>query len=59
MPIYEYECKNCGRFEKWQSIKSEPLKICPKCSRKVKKLLSTVSFIFSGSGFYTTDYKHK
>jgi putative FmdB family regulatory protein len=31
MPIYDYECENCGRFEKMQRISEEPLKECPNC----------------------------
>lgn len=59
MPTYEYECKSCGhRFEKSQSITAEPLKICPKCKKKVKRLISSgAGFIFKGPGFYATDYR--
>lgn len=59
MPTYEYECQACGyRFEQLQSIKAEPIKICPKCQGNVKRLLSAgAGFIFKGSGFYQTDYR--
>jgi putative FmdB family regulatory protein len=59
MPTYEYKCEKCGRkFEIFQSIKDDPLKTCPKCKGKVKRLISTgAGFIFKGSGFYTTDYR--
>lgn len=59
MPTYEYKCDSCGyNFEKIQSIKDEPLKICPKCNGKAKRLISAGGgFIFKGSGFYTTDYR--
>ena len=61
MPTYEYECRSCGhRFEEFQSITSEPLESCPKCSKKVERLLGTGSgIIFKGSGFYQTDYRSK
>ena len=61
MPTYEYECTNCGyKFEKIQSINSEPLKTCSQCNEKtLKKLFHTSGIIFKGSGFYTTDYKKK
>ena len=40
MPTYEYECPACGhRFEKFQSITDEPVKKCPECGKKVKRLL--------------------
>ena len=61
MPTYEYECQKCGNvFEKFQNIKDEPLKKCPKCSGKVKRLIGTgAGVIFKGSGFYATDYRSK
>ena len=32
MPTYEYKCQKCGyRFDHFQSISSDPLKVCPKC----------------------------
>lgn len=60
MPTYEYMCKACGyKFEKFQSIREEPLKECPKChANDVTRLLNGGSgLIFKGSGFYITDYK--
>lgn len=59
MPTYEYECLSCKhRFEVLQSIKAKPVTKCPKCSKKVRKLISsTGGFIFKGPGFYATDYK--
>ena len=67
MPTYEYECQKCNhRFELFQSIKSHPIKICPKdlCrlkrwgKGKVQRLLSAgAGLIFKGSGFYITDYR--
>ena len=59
MPTYEYECQKCSHlFEKFQSITAEPLKRCPKCRGKVKRLLGTgAGIIFKGSGFYQTDYR--
>lgn len=59
MPTYEYECTKCGhQFEKFQSMKDEPLKRCPKCRCKVRRLLgSGAGIIFKGSGFYQTDYR--
>lgn len=61
MPTYEYECKDCGyRFEKFQNIKDEPVKKCPKCGGRTKRLIGTgAGIIFKGSGFYHTDYKIK
>lgn len=60
MPTYEYKCTKCGhRFEIFQSMKEEPLKICPVCRGKIKRLIGAgAGPIFKGSGFYQTDYKN-
>ncbi len=59
MPTYEYECQKCKQvFEKFQTMTAAPLKFCPKCHGRVKRLLGTgAGFIFKGSGFYATDYR--
>lgn len=59
MPTYDYECTKCGHsFEKFQSITEEPLRRCPKCRCKVRRLIGTgAGVIFKGSGFYQTDYR--
>ncbi len=61
MPTYEYECTHCGyRFEAFGKITANPLNKCPKCEKKVKRLISGGSgFIFKGSGFYATDYRKR
>lgn len=59
MPTYEYECMECKhRFEAFHSMTAEPIKECPKCGGKVKKLIGAgAGIIFKGSGFYVNDYK--
>lgn len=59
MPTYEYECDKCGnRFERFQSITADPLKRCPKCRSKIRRVFGGgAGIIFKGSGFYTTDYR--
>jgi len=62
MPTYEYECEACGhKFERFQSIKADPIKKCPECGKnKVKRLIGIgAGMIFKGSGFYITDYRDK
>ncbi len=61
MPTYEYECQKCRkRFDLFQGIKDEPIKRCPKCKGKVKRLVGTgAGLIFKGSGFYLTDYRSR
>ena len=60
MPLYEYECEKCGhRFEKIQKFSDPPVKTCPRCEGKVKKLPSAPAIQFKGSGWYITDYARK
>ena len=58
MPVYEYECSDCGkRFEKFQKISDKPLRECKFCKGKLNKLISNCSFQLKGTGWYATDYK--
>lgn len=58
MPIYEYKCPKCERFELFQSITAEPLSTCPTCGEPVERLISfNPNIIFKGSGFHVTDYR--
>ena len=61
MPTYEYRCTACQHlFEEFQSIMDKPLKKCPQCGGRIKRLIGCGSgIIFKGSGFYETDYKRK
>lgn len=57
MPIYEYECEDCGKIsEVMQKFDDEPLSTCPICGGIVHKLISQSSFILKGTGWYVTDY---
>ncbi len=58
MPIYEYECPKCGRFDVLQRMSDKPLRTHDECGSAVKKLMSAGSFAFHGSGFYVTDYRN-
>ncbi len=56
MPTYDYVCESCGnRFEEWQKITDEPIKICPACGGPVHRVIYPVGLVFKGSGFYKTD----
>ncbi len=40
MPTYEYECSACGhRFEKFQAMSDKPVRKCPNCGGKVRRLI--------------------
>jgi putative FmdB family regulatory protein len=57
MPLYEYQCENCGElFEVMQKFSDEPLTTHAKCGGKVHRLLSAPALQFKGSGWYITDY---
>ncbi len=60
MPIYEYQCKKCGKkFEVFQGITDGEIKDCKFCDGTVSKLISLTSFHLKGSGWYVTDYGGK
>ena len=59
MPLYEYQCPACGRFEVIRKFSDEPLTACPTCGQEIQKLLSAPSFQFKGTGWYVTDYGRK
>ncbi len=59
MPLYEYQCDACGRFELIQKMSDAALTTCPKCGRDVQKLLSAPAIQFKGTGWYVTDYARK
>ena len=60
MPVYEYECTQCGTHtELLQKISDPPLTRCKLCKGKMKKLISQSTFHLKGSGWYVTDYASK
>lgn len=60
MPIYEYECLQCGiTFEKRQSFHDEPKAECPNGHSETRRLLAAPAIVFKGSGFYVNDSKSK
>ena len=62
MPTYDYKCENCNStFEFFQSMKDDPMTLCPQCGHNtLKKLVSLpAGLIFKGTGFYLTDYAKK
>jgi putative FmdB family regulatory protein len=60
MPTYEYRCDPCDhQFDEFQSMKDDPLKVCPKCGQEtLRRIFGTgAAILFKGSGFYQTDYR--
>ena len=61
MPIYEYECQQCGKvFETIQKFSDPRLTECL-CDAKapVTKLISAAAFHLKGTGWYVTDFRDK
>jgi len=60
MALYEYQCLECGaRSEVLQKMADAPLTTCTVCGGRLKKLASSPSVQFKGSGWYVTDYARK
>lgn len=60
MPIFEYECLECGKHTEHLQLSSDSvLAECPECSGELRKLMSAPAFQFKGSGWYVTDYAGK
>ena len=59
MPLYEYLCPQCGRFELIKKFSDEPVVVCPTCGKDIQKLISSPAIQFKGSGWYITDYARK
>ncbi|HUV49437.1 MAG TPA: zinc ribbon domain-containing protein [Anaerolineae bacterium] len=60
MPVYEYECTQCGEVEEViQKFSDKSLTKCRHCAGKLQKLISQSTFHLKGTGWYVTDYSHK
>jgi putative FmdB family regulatory protein len=56
MPIYTYECSECGvRFDARQKFSDEPITECPECGGYTHRVPQAVGIVFKGSGWYVTD----
>jgi putative FmdB family regulatory protein len=57
MPVYTYQCENCGlRFDRQQSFSDRQLTRCPECNKNaLRRVYQPVGVVFKGSGFYVTD----
>ena len=61
MPIYEYQCGQCGhRLESFEKMTDTPLTECPVCGKSaLQKLISAAGFQLKGTGWYATDFRNK
>lgn len=57
MPLYEYECRQCGRrTEKIQKFSDPELTVCPHCGGALERTLTAPAVQFKGSGWYKDLY---
>ncbi len=57
MPVYEYECKACGRDFEYQQRLSDPDKTtCEVCGGALDRLISRTAFSLKGGGWYKDLY---
>ncbi|WP_119066150.1 FmdB family zinc ribbon protein [Aggregatilinea lenta] len=58
MPVYTYECDECGvRFDARQKFSDAPISECPECGGHTHRVPQAVGIVFKGSGWYVTDSK--
>jgi putative FmdB family regulatory protein len=56
MPTYVYKCEECNyHFEQIQKFSDKPLKACPRCKGKVKRVIHPTGIVFKGAGWYVND----
>ena len=59
MPTYEFKCPLGHEFEKMEKMSAKGTVKCPICGKQARRVISGgAGFVFKGSGFYQTDYKH-
>jgi len=59
MPLYEYQCEDCGlNFEVRQKFSDKPINTCRHCGGHAKKLISRTAFTLKGGGWYEQGYSH-
>lgn len=56
MPLYDYQCRACGKVAEvrhgFNETYDEP---CAECKGEMKRVYSPVGIAFKGSGFYVND----
>jgi putative FmdB family regulatory protein len=57
MPLYEYECTQCGKHtEKIQKFSDAEITVCPHCGGKLERVISAPAVQFKGGGWYADGY---
>jgi len=56
MPLYDYQCQNCGHsVEVMHGVNEPGPQRCDRCGGAMRKLLSTPAIVFKGSGWAKKD----
>ncbi|WP_353409604.1 FmdB family zinc ribbon protein [Arenicella sp. 4NH20-0111] len=60
MPIYQYQCADCGhQMEALQKMSDPKLTDCPECKNPaLRKQVTAAAFKLKGTGWYETDFKN-
>jgi len=60
MPIYQYQCEQCGHeLEALQKMSDPQLTDCPQCgAASLRKKVTAAAFKLKGTGWYETDFKN-
>ncbi len=57
MPLYEYQCQECGqRYERLEHVSAMHDGTCPQCGGNAHRLIGAPALQFKGSGWYVNDY---
>jgi putative FmdB family regulatory protein len=57
MPLYEYQCRNCGlKFDAWNKVSERATAKCTRCGELAKKRMSAVTAVF---GWRLTENSHE
>lgn len=59
MPIYEFECRQCGHhFDRLQKLSDADPVDCPSCGApQLHRCVTAPAFRLAGGGWYETDFK--
>ncbi|MCK5609794.1 zinc ribbon domain-containing protein [Candidatus Pacearchaeota archaeon] len=59
MPLFEYECVQCGNKVEIIQSSSKPNPECEKCRGETRRLISKSSFRFKNGGWASDGYQKK
>ncbi len=56
MPLYDYDCRNCGhRVEVLHGVNGTGPQSCERCGGTMRKLMAAPTIVFKGSGWAKKD----